>query len=56
MDNFICENARDLWRLFEKTGKANIYSLYSAIQYGKYQDLYLDETENSYSNDGGMEL
>lgn len=56
MDKFVCENAKELWNLFAKTGKTNIYSLYCAVQHGKYKDLYLQEDSHSFSNDGGMEL
>jgi hypothetical protein len=59
MDNFVCENAKNVWRLFEKTGykSLNLYSLYNAIQYGKYKDLYIDESfSHSTCNDGGLEL
>lgn len=51
MENFVSSNARDLWKIFEKTGNVGVYMLYSAVQTGKYADLV-----DSYSNDGGMEL
>ena len=58
MDKFVSDSARDVWRMFEKTGykSLNLYSLYSAIQHGKYKDLYIDESYSNSLNSGGLEL
>lgn len=53
MEDFVCDNAKTLWKIFEKTGSVSAYMLFSAIQYGKYQDLYTDDNKNF---DEGMEL
>ncbi len=53
MENFVCDNAKTLWKIFEKTGSVSAYMLFSAIQYGKYQDLY---TTDDKILDEGMEL
>lgn len=53
MENFVSPCARDLWNVFSKTGNVGVYMLYNAVQTGKYANLYID---NSYTNDGGMEL
>lgn len=51
MGNFICDNSKRLWEIFEKTGSPSAYLLFSAVEHGKYQDLY-----DTQIYDKGMEL
>lgn len=51
MENFVCDNAKTVWQIFEKTGSISAYLLFSAIQHGKYQNLV-----DTQIYDKGMEL
>ena len=45
MNNFVNENARLVWKLFELTGDANFYRLYSGIQHPSKDQIYEESTE-----------
>ena len=45
MNNFVNENARLVWKLFELTGDANFYRLYSGIQHPSKEQIYEESTE-----------
>ncbi len=56
MENFICDTSKICWELYEKTHQLGFLMLHLKLEYSSEKELIKYSMDNSYSNDGGMEL